>query len=196
MNLNYQKPDELTGWALHAVGGLLIMLVVGASYVFGFNQFASQHESHAARTEQLNTLLQTAAEVHKQHQLQQEEFDQLNELATTMRSRLPSSPEKKPFETKLKELAKQVDLDLQKIKWSSAISEETYFSIEATVSGSGSYASICKFLNEVSQLTRITKVSKLHIETRQVPASYPFNVTFTLVYGVQSHDTQERGGAL
>jgi len=185
-----------TGWALHAAGGAVLLVVVGVSYGFGFSRFADQHEEHSDRTKQLSALLRTAPEVHIQHQRQQEEFEQLKQQTTAMRGRLPSLLGKEEFESSTKKIASTVGLFIKNTNWSDSIQGSSHSSAEFKISGNGSYASICKFLNEINQLARITKVSSLRLGSGQDSAQYPVDITFVLVYGVNSHDTEEKGGTL
>ncbi len=183
----------MTGWALHAAGCALVLLVVGASYGFGFAQFASQHEINVIRTGQLNDLLSTAPVVHQQHQVQREKLKKITQQADAMHGRLPSTIRKEEFESTVKKIANEVNLSLENTQWSAPKVTANHSSAEITVNGTGSFASIAKFLKKINQLTRITKVSKLKVESAPDSTRYPFQITFTLVYGVESHDKDERG---
>ena len=181
------------GWALHVVGCMLVLAVVGISYGFGFATFADQQESHVARIGQLQALLHTAPEVHKLQQIQHEELDKLTLMTTAMRRRLPNKIQKQEFEKAIEQIAETVNLTMEITNWSTPKVEATHASVEITIRGTGSFASTCEFLNEINQLARITKVSSLEVESAPDSSSYPIQITFVLVYGVESHDIEEKG---
>jgi Tfp pilus assembly protein PilO len=193
--VKYEQMNQqvAAGWALHAVGCALVLAVVGISYGFGFATFADQQEGHAARIEQLQALLHTAPEVHKLQQYQREELDKLTLMTTVMRRRLPNKMQKQEFEKAVERVAESVNLTTESTNWSTPKVEASHASVEITIRGTGSFASTCEFLNEISQLARITKISRLEVESAPDSSRYPIQITFALVYGVESHDTEEKG---
>ena len=191
-----KKQDTTVGWVLNVLGGAIVLLVVGASYFFGFAEFSNQQQAQQIRIQQLNDLLLTAPSVHQTHLVHHEELDQITQLTNYMHSRLPSSLQRKPFEDAVSKIASKVGFFRKSMSWSSPKVSPSHSSVKVTISGHGSYASICKFLFKTSQLTRITKVSRLALTSAQDSQQYPTEITFVLVYGVDSHDTEEKGETL
>ena len=193
--MKYEQMSQpvAAGWALHVVGCMLVLAVVGISYGFGFATFADQQESHAARIEQLQALLHTAPEVHKLQQIQHEELDKLTLMTTAMRRRLPNKIQKQEFEKAVERVAEKVNLTMESTNWSTPKVEATHASVEITIRGTGSFDSTCEFLNEINQLARISKVNSLEVESAPDSSRYPIQITFALVYGVESHDIAEKG---
>ena len=188
-----RKYHRLVGKALHAAGLLTVLLVLCVFYALGYAPLAEQSKSNAQRTEQLATLLETSGEVQQQHQSLRQELDALKQEIAATRKKLPGKVPQKEFESDLQRLAEGTDLRLEKLTWHHPQATPNFAFSEVNLRGSGSFASICRFLNEVSQFTRITKVSQLKLEAGENSGYYPFQVTFVLVYGIDSHDREMKG---
>ena len=124
------------------------------------------------------------------------ELEKLEIETASMRSRLPQDLQKSQFESSLRNAAATTAFKFGAAQWKPSATTSTHSRAEVTVTGNGSFASICKFLNEINQLARITKISSLALETSNESASYPLEVTFVLVYGIESNDTDRTGGVL
>ncbi len=196
MKHHHHKHQNLASWALHATGFLAVALILATFYQLGYAQLADQSEVHASRAEQLNKLLATEDAVRQKHQSLRQELDNLEQEAATMRHRLPHGIEKDQFESSIRKAAAKVGFRLEIATWNTPIPTPSHSLAEVTVHGDGSFASICRFLNEINQLARITKISRLQLESDSEFQSYPFQVTFVLVYGIQSNDTDRKDGVL
>ena len=73
---------------------------------------------------------------------------------------------------------------------------KTHTRVEVTCNFTASYASTCQFLAAIDQLSQISKVSSLEVDTQRNSQAYPVHVTFQLYYRGQLHDTELKRGAL
>jgi len=197
-NMNPNKNNQLryANWALHAGGSLAVALVLTTFYQLGYAKLVEQSEAYSNRSEQLNQLLATSDAVKRKHQLLRQELDNLEQEAATMHRRLPHDLQKELFEDSLFAAALKVGLSLENTDWNTPKHTPTHSLAEVTVEGIGSFASVCQFLSEVSQLARITKISHLQLQSDTESETYPFEVTFVLVYGIESNDTDKKEGVL
>ncbi len=60
----------------------------------------------------------------------------------------------------------------------------------------GSYASICRFLDQAEQLAKTTKLSKFQLGPASGFDQYPIQLTFVLYSDASKHDTKEKRGVL
>lgn len=184
------------GWSFHAAGLLAVVAMLTAFYQLSYAQMADQCEAHCERTQQLERLLSNGKSIRRKHHSLREELDQLEQETASMRKRLPLNLEKEQFESSVRLAAHAAKFRLQEAAWDTPESTPTHSRAEVTVSGRGSFASICGFLDKVHQLARVTKIINLELATDQESASYPLEVTFVLVYGIESNDTNKTGEVL
>lgn len=187
---------EFVGWSLHAAGLLVIALVLATFYQLSYAPMVVQSEKHDKRAEQLEQLLTTSEKVRLKHQTLRQELDDLEHETAAMRERLPHDLQKNQFESSLRIAARTAKFQLEETNWNAPESTPTHSHTEVMVNGFGSFASICGFLDNVNQLARITKISSMELATDQESESYPLQVTFVLVYGIESNDTKKTGGVL
>jgi len=186
----------IVNWALHAAGLLAVALILATFYQLGYARLADQGEIYAGRVEQLEKLLATKVTVRQSHQSLRQELDDLEQEAATMRHRLPHEVQKEQFETSLADAAAKAQFEIEIATWNSPTSTPSHSLVEVTLDGVGSFASICRLLDEINQLARITKISRLQLESDSESERYPCQVTFVLVYGIQSNDTDRKDGVL
>jgi len=191
---NYRQ--NLVSWSLHASGFLAVALVLTVFYQLGYARLADQGEAYEKRAEQLDQLLATSDAIRRKHQSLRQELNNLEQEAATMHRRLPPDLQKEQFEGAVRKAADEVGFDFEKFTWSTPNPTPSYSLAEVTVDGVGSFASICQFLSEINQLARITKISRLQLKSDPNSESYPFQVAFVLVCGIQSNDTNRKGDVL
>jgi len=196
MNDKTQKEERLRGWSLHAGGAAVVGLVIVGFALTVYFPIASQHEGHVQRIEQLDQLLGQSRNVQKDHRRLRAELAAMQEAVASTRSRLPQEALEAEFVIKASKLAKKAGLQVIDYRQQPASTHATHSKTEVRFNCRGSYASVCHFLKGVSQLARLTKISKLDMQSATDSESYPFQVTFDLYYGVHSFDTKEKQGVL
>jgi len=188
--------QKLVDRALHAAGFLAVALVLTTFYQLGYARLVDQGEDYVNRAKQLDQLLATSETAKQRHQSLRQELDDLEQQAATMRQRLPHDLQKEQFESSVRKAASQAGLQFEQATWNTPNSISSHSLAEVSISGTGSFAGICRFLDEINQLTRITKISRLQLASDSESQHYPFQVTFVLVYGIQSNDTKRKDGVL
>jgi len=188
--------EHSIGWALHAAGAATVALVIGIYYCFVVQSLAIRQESDTRRTDQLTLLLSESAAVqHENHNLQQE-LDALEASVAAIRERLPHELRQEEFAADLSRVAESVGLHLEELRWGAPEVTPSYTQAEIQVDCTGSYASICRFLDEVGRLTRITDIAQLRMEADSESPSHTFQVSFVLYYGVDARDSDKNEGVL
>ena len=57
--------------------------------------------------------------------------------------------------------------------------------MQVTVKGSGSYASICRFVDRLAKLKRLSKVNDLTVSAEGNADEYPMTATLVIYFGLQ-----------
>ncbi len=193
---NKQQNDALIGRSLHMVGVLAIALGIGLYYSLVYKPLVQKRENQTFRIEQVSTLLDDAGRVQTEHRRLREQLKSLEDSIAATRSKLPDELNATKFVSQVSNIAKSVGLQVVDYQQDRAQVVPTHSKTEIRFNCTGSYASICQFLDKVDHLARVVKVSKLDIESDPNLESYPFHVTFYLYYGIETHDTKERQAVL
>jgi Tfp pilus assembly protein PilO len=188
--------EQPVGWALHAAGAAIVVLVVGAYYFIPYQRLEARGQSDLQRIDQLTTLISESAEVQRQNLDLRQELNALEASVAAIRERLPHEMRREEFTDELNRVAQEVGLHVLELRWGASEVTPSYTQAEVQLECDGSYASVCRFLDEVSQLTRITDIAQLQLEADTESRNHPFQVTFVLYYGVDSHDSDNNKGVL
>lgn len=184
------------GWALHGAGAALAVIVVAAYYLLVFQNIALRAETDAQRIDQLNHLLSQAAVHQRENVRLQQELGALEEAVAAVRKRLPHELRQEEFTADLARVAESAGLSLEQLHWDPPQVSPSYAQAKVRVECSGSFASMCHFLDEVSRLTRITDVAQLRMDGDPEAANHRFEVNFILYYDLDSRDSEKNGGVL
>ncbi len=188
--------EQPVGWALHAVGVTTLVLMVAAYHFLVYQRLEIRRQSDSQRIEQLTTLLSDSTAVQRENRDLQQELNALEASIATIRERLPHELRREEFTGELNRVAQEVGLHVLELRWGVTEVTPSYTQAEVQLECDGSYASVCRFLDEVSQLTRITDIAQLQLEADTESRNHPFQVTFVLYYGVDSHDSDKNKGVL
>jgi type IV pilus assembly protein PilO len=184
------------GWALHAAGAATVALVCGAYYYFVYQSLATSEVSDSSRIEQLTLLLSESAAIQRENHNLQQDLDALEASVAEIRKRLPHELRQEEFTADLSRVAESVGLEVENLRWGSPQVTAAYAQTEIEVDCSGSFASFCRFLDEVGQLARITDVAQLQLEGDAESASHTFQVSFVLYYRVAVRQSDKNDGVL
>lgn len=196
MRNSQDKQVELLGWALHAAGCLTVIAIVGAYFAFVTRPLNAQMDQCDIRVSQLKLLHERGPQVRAAYSQSQEELQSLKESVEETLLRLPENLEDEEFIAQVKSVALATGVEIVGYQMGSTEQLTSYSKAELTFQCNGSFASICRFLDEVDHLPRLTEVSRLEIETDKNLERYPLQVDFVLYFGGSSHDRSMRGGVL
>jgi Tfp pilus assembly protein PilO len=192
MNPERTKRIAMIGWALHAAGVAVVLLAGVAFYTLVYCPLRGQMVADADRSAQLQLLLASSAEVQREQRPLREQLDKLLVKVAQVRSRLPQNLDAKEFASQVRLAAQESRLQVLDHQLAASQTGPGFSSTEIRFQLSGSFASICDFLKEVSQFTRVTEISQLNMQSTINSESYPIQVTFVLYYGAKSHDREVR----
>jgi Tfp pilus assembly protein PilO len=188
--------EQPVGWALHAAGVATVVVVITAYYFFVYQQLETRKQSDLLRIEQLRTLLSHSATVQRQNLDQQQKLQSLEDSISAIRERLPHELRQTQFSDELNRVAEEAGVEVLQLNWGAPEVTPSYTQAVVQLECDGSYDSICRFLDKVSQLTRITDISQLQLESDPESQNRPLQVTFVLYYGVDSHESNKNQGVL
>ena len=60
--------------------------------------------------------------------------------------------------------------------------------MQVTLKGQGSFGSICSFIDQLSKLTRLSKIKDLSVSVGESATEYPMTATLVIYFGVRGND--------
>lgn len=191
-----EKKIATLGRVFHGLGVMTAALVVGAFMQFGVLPLADDQQLCDQRITQLESLLAKTNQVQAEHQNRKVELASLKESVVETQRRLPSEMREHEFLDQVRAAASKTGIELGEYQLGALEELASYSKANLTFECHGSFASICRFLNEIDQLARITEISNLQLGTTDNFNRYPLQVTFVLYFGGATHDRNRRGEVL
>jgi Tfp pilus assembly protein PilO len=182
--------------AIHAVSGSAALALAAAFYM---GLYAPQRQEIAdltERAERVGALAARGEAVSSEHRRLVERLDQLTSVARRTRSRMPAEPSGGEFVEQATRLAVELGLTVEQFQTGPPQDHGDVATIDVSCRVAGSYASICRFLAAIDQLSQLSSVSRLELRRAPDPQAYPLQVTFQLYYQLDPHDKDQQGGIL
>jgi Tfp pilus assembly protein PilO len=145
--------------------------------------------------DELQTLLLENANVHSTHRELRETVTTLDSQIAAVRRRIPNEPLEATFLSDATSIAQEEELLIDNFRRLSIERLPEYSEVDVVISGRGSYAGICRFIDRVSQLARLSTVRRCSIKTDVSATSYPFEVVYSLQFAMQSAKQPAAEGA-
>ena len=196
MSITPDRSLSTLGWLLHGVGlTCAIALLVAYGYLVG-GPLADHRQLCQQKVTQLEELMKKVPQVRQENAALLAELVSLQQSVDETQRRLPPELREQEFIEEVRRVASQADVEMRNSHVGSITEHQSYSQAELTFECIGSYASICRFLNEIDHFTRITEIANLQIEVGDNFHSYPLQVTFVLYFGKSTHDRHMRGDVL
>jgi Tfp pilus assembly protein PilO len=179
---------------IHGLGGV-IMTMAGLAFYLGFYEPASADmRTRSARMEQLHMLMTSSEKVAHDHRELQTRLEELQSAAGKARQRMPRRHSTQEFIESITQLAVANGLQVELCSAAAPESLKTHTRVEVGCRINGSFASVCRFLADVDQLSQVSRVTSFAIGSSDNSQAYPVQVTFQLYYRAEVNDTELRRG--
>lgn len=177
-------------------GVATLLLAVGLFHRFVISPYVRQCDLDQRRSDQLIELGNRADAVRTKHRQLKAELVTLQKSVEDTLQRLPAASEEYQFVAQVEEVAQANRVEITNSMIGNVERGESLSRAYVTFECIGSFASICRFLDGIDHLTRLTEVARLEIEPGENLQRYPFQATFVLYFTGNSHDRTMRGGIL
>lgn len=180
-----------------SIGAAICVALLVGFYILVHRPLNSREQNQKQRIAHLQQLLAVDSNVHAAHRQLRREADELNAQIATIRERIPVSPLEETFLSHTNNIAKEEQLAIGNFRRAKTKDFPDYSEVDVVISGQGSYASICRFLYRVSRLERLSTVRQLSIESNPGSNEYPFEVIYSLQFGMHTDvEPEQKDGVL
>jgi Tfp pilus assembly protein PilO len=183
-------------WMVHACGAGAVGAIALAFYGWFFAPAGAEIEHSVKRMDQLQALMASSEQIAEEHRRLDLRLTALRSVASAIDKRIPSHVSSQEFIDRATRLAESLELKVELCSAAAPQTHATHTQVEVTCRLRGSYASVCRFLAAIDQITQISKVSHLEVDTAANSGEYPANVIFQLYYRGEVNDTEQKRGTL
>lgn len=177
-------------------GAAAVVLLVGCFYAVVFQPLDRRQDDSMTRLMQLDELLiRSGTEGREYRQLRDKLVDMQDSIAE-VNLQLRDEQQEERVLADLNSIASSVGLEILEHQLGQSKMMSTHLEKEIELRCSGSYASICRFLEQAEKITKTTKLSRFELNEAKNSRSYPIQLTFVLYSRANSHDTKEKRGVL
>jgi Tfp pilus assembly protein PilO len=176
------------GRVLHYSGVLATVIGMTASYSLLHAPLIRETARTEEKIQELALSVQNTQAIRKQHQIVSERLATAKESIATVRERVPQNMEAADFLDEVSRIAAEEEMSIKEYSNGKAVASTGYMQLEVNLSGRGSYASICSFIDRISKLKRLSKVQNLTLTASGSAAEYPLTATLIIYYGLHGAD--------
>jgi len=175
---------EVLGWGLHGLGVLVTLAIALAAVFLAYRPIDHQAAAYTRRAHRLQNLLQNGARVRAEHAQLSEELALARKQADDLNRRIPDEPREADFLAQVSQLAAKAGLRIQDYRPGKVTAESTYSAMQVDLICQGEYASICNFLDGLSDLPRHSTTTRLEIESEENRQEYSAKMSLKLYFAV------------
>ena len=172
------------GRLLHYSGLLMAVVCDAVAYELVVMPAKEKLGKQEMRINELRELLKNGPSAQRQHKQLSERIAAVQDRITALQLRVPEGPDEALFLKQVSEIAEQEDFTVSNFRPQKPLAREGYSEVQIAITGGGSYASICKFLDQLASSQRLAKVKDLEIRTGATKGSYPLEATLVIYFGL------------
>ena len=154
---------SLLKWSLHGLGALVALGIVLAAVLGVYRPVHRQAEAYLWQTARLQKLLKSEDRVRVERGRLQDTLAAGREQAGKLQSRIPDEPQEADFLAQASQLAEQVGLTLRDYRRGQVTTHASYSAMRVELICEGDYGSLCRFMDELTELPRHSTVVHLRI---------------------------------
>jgi Tfp pilus assembly protein PilO len=173
------------GRLLHYTGVLATVICATAGYSLLYAPTVDTIAHRSARVEELTLSLQNAPVAREQHQKVSETLRDVTTRIAEVQRRVPREANAGEFLKEVTQLASTEQLGIKDFHPEKPATRNGYAEMEVTLKGSGSFASICSFVDRLAKLNRLSKVKNLTLTAGDEVSGYPMTATLVIYFGLQ-----------
>jgi Tfp pilus assembly protein PilO len=177
------------GRLLHYAGVLATVICAAAGYSLVHAPSIDAVADTSARIQELSLLIENAPIMREQHQKVSRTLNQVTATIADIQRRVPRDADAGEFLKEVTRLASAESLAIKDFTPDKAVNRNGYAEMQVTLKGNGSYASICRFVDRLAKLKRLSKVKDLTVSAEGNANEYPMTATLVIYFGLRGKDT-------
>jgi Tfp pilus assembly protein PilO len=172
------------GRLLHYGGVLITVLCATAGHSLLHAPTRSAIFDTSTRIEEVMLSVENAPLIREQHAKVSSTLAEVERRIADVQSRVPNDAEAGQFLKEVTRVANEEQLSIRNFQPEKPASKTGYGEMEVTLKGEGTFASICRFFERLSRLSRLSKVKALTVSATDNASGYPMTATLVIYFGI------------
>jgi Tfp pilus assembly protein PilO len=176
------------GRLLHYAGVLATVICTTVGYSFLHAPAVHEIAETSAKIDDLLASVHNGPVTRQHHRIAVEKLHEVTTRIANLQRRVPRDADAGSF---LKEVAKLAESDKLAIKDFHPEKPELktgYAEMQVTLKGQGSFGSVCSFIDQLTKLTRLSKIKDLTLSVGENATEYPMTATLVIYFGLRGND--------
>ena len=174
------------GRVLHYACALIVVLCATAGYTLAYAPAVEAMSDTDLRIDELLLSVENVPVIREHHRKVSAKLAEVTARIAKVRERVPQDADAGEFLKEVTRLAGEEQLTLKNFQPGKPAAKKGYGEVEVTLSGEGSFASVCKFFDRLAKLNRLSKVKSMTLSTQDPQTEYPLEVTLVIYFGLQN----------
>lgn len=159
------KYDKLQAFDRTLNSGLFLAtgLVLSVVYFIVFRPLDSQFQTVRQQADELRQLVERAPEITTEHRSLDERLAACRKQTSELWQRIPAAPRESDFLAQVCQLAERTGMHVADYQPGTVEQRENHHELEVRIATRGEYPSLCRFLEQIDQIPRLSRMTHLDI---------------------------------
>jgi Tfp pilus assembly protein PilO len=127
----------------------------------------------------------------EQHRKSTDRLEEVTTRIAQLQARVPRDADAGAFLKEVTRVASEEQLAIKDFTPDKPVERNGYAEMQVTLKGAGSYASICRFVDRLSKLERLSKVKDLTLSAEGDASEYPMTARLVIYFGLRGKEAAE-----
>jgi len=186
--LVFDEDTRRFGRLLHYAGVLATVVCATVGYSFLHAPAVRGISETSSRIDELLQSVQNGPVMREQHRAVSERLREVTTRIANVRRRVPRDAEAGSFLKEVTQIASAGQLAIKDFHPGKPETKLGYAEMQVTLKGQGSFGSICTFVDQLTKLTRLSKIKDLTLSVGDSATEYPMTATLVIYFGLRSND--------
>lgn len=173
---------------LHYAGFLVVLVCAATGYSIVHVPTMEDIAAKEARIDQLRLSIENGPIIRRQHRAVSAKLDQVTQRIEDVKRRVPQEAHAGEFLKELMKVASAEQLSIKDFTPETPQDRDGFTEMRVSFKGAGSYASICRFIDQLSKMTRLSKVNDLTVSAEGSGDEYPMTATLVIYFDLRGNE--------
>ncbi len=184
--MSYAQSKELAilGWMLHAAGFCLLVVGAGAYWIVVHQPTTDAIRRTEQRIAKVSQLFESTESLRKEYEQLTEVLGRERQRVMSVRQQVPDDANEAEFLRQLSNAATRGGVVIDDYSRGTMSEQSEFSQLDVHVQCTGTFESICRFLEGLEALPRVSEVIAMNLTSDGPGNEYPLHVTIRLYFGV------------
>ncbi len=180
--LNQETEIRALRWLLNGACAVVLFGLLFTVRSVWLTSLTGERQRAERETEMIHKRMTETEQISDEHDRLTKLMQSLQDRAENIRARIPDQPNEGEFLHQATQAAEEAGVSLDKYRRGKIILDGDHSKLEVHMSFNGKYSSICRFIDRLERLPRISRTSNMILNHNQKSDNYPVELTLTLFF--------------